>query len=244
MKKIVKISVVILLVLLFLGPVKDVLIKSAVVAGAKAAAGVDVKIDQFSLSLLQQSVKITGLKVYNPAGFPQDTAMVDIPEIAVKVDVPSIFKNVLHLPYMRLDLKEARVIINKAGAMNVNSLKFAQPAQSDKKEPQPPQGGKKSPAQEMKMRLDLVVLNIGTIYIEDYRSGKEKPKLTILKVNIRNSEFKDVTSPTQLGSLVMFQTLAPAGLDDAFSLGSKLFGETSGNLGSVVHSIGNLFKGF
>jgi hypothetical protein len=192
--------------------------------------------------LLQQSVKIKDLKVYNPEGFPTGAVMVDIPEIAVKVDVPSIFQNVLHLPYMRLDLKEAHVIKNKAGAMNVNSLKFAQQGAQGKAEVQPKSESKKEPAKEMKMKLDVVSLNIGTIYIEDYTSGKDKPKLTVLKVNIRNEEFKDIASPAELGTLVMFQTLTPAGLDGAFSFGENFLGKTSGAAGSLINSVGGLFK--
>ncbi len=237
-----KIIIVIVGVSLFLGPVKDFLIQSAVVAGARSVAGVDVKIGYFSLSLWQQAVKIKDLKVYNPEGFPMTEVMIDIPEIAVKVDVLSVFQNTLHLPYMRLDLKEAHVIKNKAGALNVNSLKFAQQAKQDKRASQPKTVSSQASAKEMKMRLDLVSLNIGTIYIEDYRSGKEKPKLTVLQLNIKNNEFKDVTSPAELGALVMFQALTPAGLDGAFSFGSKFLGKAEGTAGSVVKTINGLFK--
>ena len=244
MNKVIKVVLIIVVIFAVLILLRDQLIKMAVVATAKQVAGVNVTIGSLKLSLISQSMQIKDLKVYNPDGFPTDKVMVDIPEIAVKVDVGSFFSNALHLPYMRLDLKEARIIKSKAGALNVNSLKFAQPSGQAKRGAGSSPSSAKEPGKEMKMQLDLVSLNIGTIYVEDFTSGKEKPRLTVLKLNIHNSEYKNVTSPVELGSLVMFQALTPAGLNGAFSIGDNLFDQGTGTVGSVVNSVGVLFKSF
>lgn len=217
MNRFVKIGIIIGIVLLVLGPVKDMMISSAVVVGARAVAGVDVKIGYFSLSLIGQSVKIKDFRVFHPKGFPSTGPMVDIPEIAVKVDVPSIFKNVLHVRYLRLDLKEVRVIRNAQRLLNVNTL--AEKFKVQKSE------------QEMKMLFDLVSLNIGRVVMEDYSSGGDKPKVTTYEVNIKDKEFRNVKSPAELGAAVMFQALAPAGLDGAFSLGAKVINQTIDKVG-------------
>ncbi|MFH0754610.1 MAG: AsmA family protein [Candidatus Omnitrophota bacterium] len=240
MKKFMMVGGLVLGVVLFLGPVKDCLIQSAAVAGARSVAGVDVGVGYFSLNLWRQSIVIKDLKVYNPQGFPAEKVMVDVPEITVKVDVGALLTGKIHLPYMRVNLKEVRVIRNRVGALNVNSLKFAQQSTGGNKAAEQRPAAGQARAKDIKMRLDRVLLDIGMINIEDYSSGKEKPKLTVLQLNIHDREFRDVASPVELGGLVMFEVLTPVGLDGAFALGERLLGEASGS--AIDTALGGLFK--
>ncbi len=175
MNKTLKIALIVVAVLVALFIAKDLIIKSSVEAGAKIVTGADVKIGGFTLSFIAQSVKVTHFKMFNPPGFPEDKVMVSIPEVAVRMDSLALLKGELHLPYVRLDLEEIRVIKNKDGKVNVNSLKFAQQSAPAK---QPKTEAKPAAKKEMGMRLDVVSLNIGKVVMEDYSKGGAAPKVT------------------------------------------------------------------
>ena len=252
MNKPVKILIAVVVILVVLGFLKDLIIKSSVEAGARFATGADVKIGGLSLGIITQSVRITHFKMFNPPGFPQDQIMISLPEVAVQSDILAFLKGTLHVPYLRLDLEEVRVIKNKDGKLNVNSLKFAQqPAGQPKQEAQPAK-------KEMKMRLDLVSLNIGKVVMEDYTGGGPQPKVTEYNINLKDKEFKNITSPAQLGSAVMLAALTPVGLGNTFKLGAKAVegvvnvgtaavGDASKVVGStataVKGTVNGLFKG-
>ncbi|MBF0569287.1 MAG: hypothetical protein HQL18_00725 [Candidatus Omnitrophica bacterium] len=223
MKKVLSILLLIFAILFVLGLIKDFLIRSAVVAGAKQTLGADVSIGSFSLGILSQSVKMRSFKVYNPDGFPTKEVLVDIPEVAVQLDVPALFKNTLHVRYLRLNLKEARLIKNKDGQLNVNALKL--PPQSEK---------------QMSMKFDLVSLSVGRVVMEDYfRTGTE-PKITKYDVDIKDRELLNINSAQELSAEVMMAALTPAGLASAFTLGDQVLGDIKG----TAHSLGQAFKNF
>lgn len=214
-----KITLVCLAVLVGASFFRDFLIKQLIVAEAKSLAGVEVAIRGFSMSVIGQSARVTGLKVYNPEGFPGDKVMIDVPEVAVRLDLPGLLKKTLHVPYLRLDLREARVVTNKQGKRNVESLAFSkQDNSSGSRAKEPAKAPEKNAAQpKMAMLFDLVSLNVGSVILEDYSSGKESPRRTVLNLNIRNKEFHHITSPEELGSVVMLQALMPTGADSLFS---------------------------
>lgn len=193
-------------VLLLVCVLRDWLVKGAVVAAAKQVAGVEVTIDQFSMSLIAQSVHIRGFKAYNPDGFVKEV-MLDVPELAVDLDVPALFKGVLHLKYLRLDLKELVVIRNAAGKTNVNSLQTAGSATDA--------GGKTRPAADavkaskpadVKISMDLVSLNLGRVVMKEMRNAGE-PSVRSIELNVHNKEFRNVTSASELAGLVMVEAL-------------------------------------
>ena len=69
--KFIKIFVIILVVLIGLGIVKDQVIKVAVQVGASRVLGTNVSVGGFSFGILRQSVRVKALKVDNPKGFPR-----------------------------------------------------------------------------------------------------------------------------------------------------------------------------
>ncbi|MBF0485314.1 MAG: hypothetical protein HQL16_02245 [Candidatus Omnitrophica bacterium] len=203
MKKILIPLAWVLGIFLILGFIKDQIIKTAVVIAAKEVVGAEVTIDHFSLSVFKQSVRIKGFKMYNPPGF-LDEVMMDIPEIAVNCDVPALVKGELHLPYLRINLKELRVIKNKEGKLNVNALKIA-----EKKDAARAKDEKKK---EIKMRLDLVSLNIGSVVMKDYTVSGATPSVKVFNINVKDRRYKNVTDAGQLASLVMLEALKPTAI--------------------------------
>ena len=183
---------------------KDTLIKSVVTAAAVQVTGAEVRIDSFSFDILDSSIHIRGLKIYNPAGFPREI-LIDIPRIEVQYDLSALLKKELHLPEAEIDLKEVAVIKNKEGQLNVNSLKF-----SKKEEPK---AREKQPEKAMPMQIDLLKLNIGRVIHEDFSVG-EKPSVQVYNINI-NKTYKNITSATQLASLILAESLRSTAIKGA-----------------------------
>lgn len=187
---------------------KDILIKSVVTAAARQVTGAEVQIDVFSFDILDSSVHIRGLKIYNPAGFPREI-LIDIPKIEVEYDLSALLKKQLHLPQVEIDLKEVVVIQNKEGQLNVNSLKL-----SKKEEPK---AKEKQPEKAMPMQIDLLKLNIGIVVHKDFSAG-EKPIVQVYDINIKKT-YKNITSAAQLASLILAESLKMTAIQ-----GAKVYG--------------------
>jgi uncharacterized protein involved in outer membrane biogenesis len=241
----VKIVLIIVVLVLVLGFLKDQIIKAAIVVGAKQVAGVDVVIDHFSLSVVKHAVLIKGVKLYSPSGFPNEV-MIDAPAVEVHCNVWDVMRGVLHFSYIRLDLKELRVTKNKEGKLNVNSLAFMQkangPANSfDKTLPQAQQNKERSQElrrKDIPMQFDLVRLNIGKVIYTDNLVG-DKPSVKVMDINIKNKEFRNISSAAELGALVMVEAVSSTFLKNTVI---SIKGLGKGSASALIESIGSFLK--
>jgi hypothetical protein len=177
--------------------VRDLVIKNVVAAMAGDVIGAPVQIDGFSLSLIRQSVKISGLRIYNPPGFPPDI-LVDIPLTSVSCDVIALARGKIHLREVTLDLKEICLVKNKERKLNVDELKIVEKVKAMK------------PVKQMPMQLDVVQLHIGRVVNKDY-SVNGAPAVAVHEVNIRKA-YKNITSAQQLAALIIAEPLKTAGI--------------------------------
>ena len=207
MKKINKILIGIVVSVVILAFVKDQIIKAVVMSQGSEILGAQVHLDSLGLNLFKQSIRIKGLKVYNPPGFPH-AVMVDIPEISVDADVASFLKGNLHLPLIIVDLKEMVVIKNKDGKLNVDSLKVVQKTALTKGAKQ-----EEKPAKQLPMKIDQATLNLGKVVVKDYTKG-EPPSIQAYDIGV-NKTFKNITSAEQLVTLVLVQAMGPTALRNA-----------------------------
>lgn len=190
--------------LIVLGLIKDQAIKTVVSAGITKVMGTPVEIRRFSLGILNQSVRIKGLRLYNPPDFPREV-LLDLPEIRVDYSLPSLLKGRLYLPFLAINLKELTVIKNENGRLNIDGLKLKQ----DK---------------AMPMQIDSLSLNIGRVTYKDYSQGN-KPLVEVLEVDIKNKTFKDITTAQQLAILMIVEALKPTAIKNAGIYGAAfLFG--------------------
>ncbi len=221
MNRFYSIAAAVLAVLLVFGPIKDLLIQSALVSAIRSNTGVDAKIGYLSTNIFNQSLTVRNMKLLNPPGLAAGEVMADIPLAEFKVDVPALFSNTLHVPYMRLVVREARVIRGRDKQYNVNMTKLVPAAaagagaQPRQEHPAVTSGGK-----AWQIRFDLVSLNIGKVTMEDYSSGRDKPRTMVVELHQKDMEIRDVTSFSQFGSAFLVQTVAPAGIEGI--LGSLL----------------------
>ncbi len=203
MKKRILIVLAIIVIAIFaIGILKDQIIKTVITVAATEITGAPVHIDGFSLGVFNQSVRISGFKMYNPKGFPRGI-LVYLPEINVTYDLGALFKKRLHLVSAEIELKEMGLIKNEEGKLNVNELKVVK------------QGAKKEgkPSKQMPMQIDMLKLGIGKIVSKDYSSGKE-PVVYVYDVNIHKN-YKNITSARQLAALIMIEPMKAAGIQGA-----------------------------
>ena len=198
MKKVKIIVVAVLALLLALSFMKDMLGKASVSAAVKAMTGLKLSMRSMKVGIVRTLIGIKELKLYNPPGF-KDELMVDMPEIFVDYNLGAFFQNRIHLEEMRLHLKEAIVVKNEKGELNLNSLKVVREKKQGQKPPEEKAG------QPPKMQIDNLKLKIGRVLYKDYSQGMP-PQVKEYKVNI-NESYQNISDPNALISLIIVRTM-------------------------------------
>jgi len=176
---------------------KNLIIKSVVTTAASRITGTPVHMDGFSLNILSSTIHISGFKMYNPSGFPEDI-LVSCPKIKVIYDRATLFKQKRHFLIVEIELKEMELTRNKVGKLNVDSLKIVQQSKSS-----PP----------IPMQIDLLTLSIGKIVYKDYTIGKE-PSVRVYDVN-KHKSYKGIPTAQQLALLVLAEPMKAAAIKNA-----------------------------
>lgn len=197
MKKALMVLAVVAVVLFAVSVVKDLVVKISVESGVQLVTGLKLRINNFGVGVIRQVVNIGGLKLYNPKGF-KDKVMLDMPEIYVDYDLPAIFKGVVHLKEVRLDMKELVVVKNEKGELNLNSLNVVK-GEKGGGEPSGKQG--KAPA----IKIDKLRLRVGKAIYKDYSKGGV-PDIKEFNINI-DETYTDIDNPYALVGLIIVRTL-------------------------------------
>jgi len=192
------IAIVILITILALFLTKDILIKAGIENGARIVTGLKLHIGGFKAGLLDTIINIDDLKLYNPKGF-EDKVMIDMPNIYVDYNLPSIFKGTMHFYTVKLNLREFVVVKDKNGKLNLDSLKVVQ---ADKQEKKPQDIGKDKAPQ---VQIDVLELRIDRVVYKDYTAG-EKPSIREFNVNI-NEKFTNIKDAYSLVSIIVVKAL-------------------------------------
>jgi len=241
MNKVQKILSIIIIVLIVLFFARNFIIKSAIITGAKAVVGLDLKIASFDIGILKTYLRIKDLKVMNPKGF-NEPLMVSIPEIYVNYNLGSFLNGKAHFEDVHFDMEEFIIIKNEQGELNIDAITaLADSGKSDKgkKKEKKPKSDKKMP----ELQIDNLHLKIGEVIYIDYSSGKAKVRR--FRINI-DEKHENINNPEVLISLIMFKVLSKTtiaslanidldslqgtvsmGLKSAVGLASKTLGVTS-----------------
>jgi len=198
MKKIFSILVTVLVIMAVLAFAKDLIIKTSVEKGVELVTGLKLNIGSLKVGVLRPVVDIKNLKLLNPANFPEKI-MADIPEIYVNYDLSAILGGKIHLPEVRLALKEFVVVKNAEGKLNLDALRTVQ-AQKEGESP-----SQKAPAKAPDIKIGLLKLSIGNVIYKDYSRGGT-PDAKEFNVNI-NETYTNVDNPYTLASLIVVKAL-------------------------------------
>lgn len=163
----------------------------------RARTGMDAEIGRVAVGLVEPTLTIQNLKLYNPPSFG-GTPFLDIPEIHVEYDRAALAKSDFHVTLLRLNLAELDIVKNQAGQTNLFAI--AGPISAKK-----PRGGE---AAEFTRRtglaftgIDVLNVSVGTarfIDLQDQRRNRTQ------KIGIENCVIKNVKSPADLTGLAFF----------------------------------------
>lgn len=198
MKNWMKILIVVAVALVALAVIKDIAIKTAVERGTEMVTGLKLKMGGFSVGVVNTSVDIKDLKLFNPNGYA-DKVMLDMPKIYVSYDLPRILGGTVYLKNVMIDMKEFTVVKNEKGELNLDSLKVVREEKA---------GAKAAPQEQgmaPKMHIDKLQLRIGKVVYKDYSKGGE-PQIQEFNVNLDES-YLNIDDPAALVSLIVVKAL-------------------------------------
>lgn len=198
MKKALIIIVGVLAVVLVVSLAKDAIVKASVRKGMEIVTGLKLGIADFRMGILRSLISIKGLKVFNPSGY-QDKTMLDMPEIFVRYDLPAAIQGRIHLPEVRINMREFVVVKNGKGDLNLNSLKVVQAQKAGRK----PSGEEKG--KPLAIQIDSLELKIGKVLYKDY-SGGGAPSVQEFSINL-DEKYSNIRDPYSVASLIVVKAL-------------------------------------
>lgn len=160
----------------------------------RAQTGMDAEIGRFKLGLLEPTIEIQNLKIYNSADFG-GTLFLNIPEIHAEYDRAALAKKEIHITLMRFSLGELDIVKNQTGQTNIFALGLSVPTRKS--------GGqsvinfKKQTGYDFK-GIDTLNVSIGTAKFIDLKDPQNNREQT---VGIENCVMKNVKSPADLAGL-------------------------------------------
>jgi len=193
MKKLSTFLITVVVAVLIFGLLKNSLVQAVLVQSVKAMTGLGAEVRGVNVDIVKNSVRLEGLKVFNPSGFT-DRLMADFPEIRVRYDLGGFLKGKVHLEDLLVDLKEFTVIRNAKNQVNVKSLKTLLP-----------RGGGKP----VQIQIDDLHLKIGRVVYKDDSMGQSQVKE--FNVNI-HEEYRNITDPDALANLIVVKALSKSGI--------------------------------
>jgi hypothetical protein len=166
----------------------------------RAQTGMDAEIGQFKLGLIEPTIEIQNLKIYNPPNFG-GAPFLNIPEIHVEYDRVALARHEIHVTLLRFNLGELDIVKNQAGQTNVFSLGLPLPSKKS--------GGnnaanfKKQTGFEFES-IDVLNVSIGTAKFIDLENPLHD---RTQKIGIEDCVIKDVKSREDLAGLTVLVAL-------------------------------------
>lgn len=208
------IVLILLVVLLSL----DLMIKSGVELGVRRSLGLELKIDNLDVSLLDTAIRIEGMTLGNPDGF-EGESLAKIPLIHVDYELGPLFSNKMHCSVIELNVEEVAVIMNKNGEVNLNRLKAIIDEMCNE---QPGTKSEEKPKEEAayEIKVDKLYLTLGSVRFMDLAKGKERN----FDLGLNREEFTDLQSVEEIVKVVVVRTVTAAGLANTGVAVDKLTG--------------------
>ena len=178
---------------------KNLMARSAIVAGVKAVTGLTLDVGSMDVGLFNTAIGVKDLRLRNPAGFA-DPYMMEVPEFYVHYDLGAFFKHRVHLESVRLHLKQFTVIKERQGQLNLDALKVVRTSKAGSPKP-----AESAPGQAPEIQVDRLDLKIGSVVFKDY-SGGGTPRVQTFAVNV-DEQYEHITNPQTLAALIVSRAL-------------------------------------
>lgn len=196
---------VILIIFVFLGGIylaKDRILSLIVPQMISRMLGAEVDVQNVSLSFSEQSLIVEGLKVFNPSGFPEQV-MLDVPFIHANIDVDSLFKHRIYLPFLKINIEAVNIDYN---SKQVSNIKTAFNIGSTRK-------GRAS----WSYQIDYLALIVGWIKVTKIKKT-EKPDVSIHYI-FDYRVYEDICDVKHLGDLLVVDAIKMAKIKDLTLMG-------------------------
>ena len=214
----------VLLVVIFLLSL-DSILRTVIEHNIHAQTGMDAEIGRVRFGLLEPTMEIQDLKIYNPPSFG-GTPFLDIPDIYVEYNRAALAKKQLHLTLLRLNLAELDIVKGQNGSTNIFTFGKIPGKTSSSATP----GFKKQTGYDFKQIDELNVSFKQVKYIDLQDSRNDRQQI----IGIDNWVIRDVKSPNDLTGLVLFIDLRSNHFFDPF-IGKP---QNSATLQSILNLIG------
>jgi hypothetical protein len=196
---------------------RNFIIRESMERGLMAVTGLKLTVDNFDAGLFAPVVSIKGVKLYNPAGFP-DGVMIDVPEVYCEYKPMDILKGQISLKTLAVTLNELDVV-SQGGQLNVNALKALQPKGAGGPPP--------------KFTIDDFTLNINKVSFKSALLNKD------FNLNI-SDHYTNVSGANQLVQLIISSAVSKTSIAGV-SL-SNITQKLPGALMNGLSSGGNVLK--
>ncbi len=179
---------------------RNTILKTALMLAGEEFLGVEVRVDDFSMGLIKQSLQIKGLKIFQPQGYPKGY-LIHIPELRVDYDLKKLLKGTVHISSVVLRIDEVVLIKNKDGILNVNMLTVVQ-KNSQKKPPE------KEDKEKSDFQIGTVTLELGEV-IRQTINPDDTIKTHVYEINMKKT-LSSVSNPTKLVmAILLVEVITP-----------------------------------
>lgn len=238
-----KIGVWIVAVVVVIVMARNQAIKAGARAAVQKATGFDLEVGSVHAGLLAPTFEIHDLKLINPEDFPEATAF-EVKQARVNYDLPSFFKDEIHLREVILDVPKVVVVKKEDGETNLKRLSEAGKGKEESGKgsgaPEEKTGQTGKPAK--KMRIDVLTVRLGTVEVRDYTGGGDKPVVSTYELNV-DQTLRDVTDLSDVGVMVSAAIVGNIGAKVLGDVGKELqkhqgdFDKAAKGIGDALGSI-------
>lgn len=199
---------------------KDTLIKTAVEKAVAQTTGCEMTIQSLQVRPFSQSVTIKGVHLMNPAGFEEKEAL-NINEIALSLDLASIFSERIHVKSAVLDVAQITIVQRADGSSNLDLIGKRSSSETSEQPTEQQDGQKTEPGESEKPEktkkpskgflIDTLTLRMGKAELVQYSEDQPKPEKKEFSVN-KERTYTQVSSVEQLIGDITADVLMDQGL--------------------------------
>jgi hypothetical protein len=194
-KSAILLTTAVLIVFFFLA--KDIIVRIILERTVESLSGLRISMDSVNVGVLNTSVRVRGLTIFNPASFP-DKMMARINHLYVDYDITSGLRREIHIRDMIFDVGLVNVVKNAKGENNLNSLKVVKSLEEIDK-------GKKAKNGLPRIRIDRLHLKGDKVVYKNYAAAPY-PAVTEFECKV-DERYENITNPYQLVSLIVSRSL-------------------------------------
>jgi hypothetical protein len=201
-KKLIRIALLLVVLVLVLAVVAviymDTAARKTLVGSVERLGDVTCEVQRVDVRLLRQGIRIEGLAVSNPKGFPQAN-MLSTGSADVEVEVGTLWNQPVHVRRLEIHQPVVRVEAGAAGKTNVGV--FLANVQEKLGEPKPREG------EPTRLKIDRLVIKDAQVQIGSGITAANLMEIPLAEVELADVHGKDGEGVTsgELAAMIVFE---------------------------------------